>query len=134
MYRSNKKFLKYGLTDNILELWLIVSAFRQHFTMDTDELSEETYNAIIITSEKFNHNLTLQFGVLASVCSDDNDYLLKANNLIIEWKSDLVNSINEIFFDTIKPKVSTFESILTNIQHLIENVISIPIVKRKFEF
>ena len=102
--------------------------------MDTDELSEETYKAIIITSEKFNHNLTLQFGVLASVCSDDNDYLLKANNLIIEWKSDLSNSINEIFFDTAKPAASTFENLLSNIQSKIEKVINIPIEKRKFEF
>jgi hypothetical protein len=102
--------------------------------MDTDELSEETYKAIIITSEKFNHNLTLHFGVLASICSDDNDYLLKANNLIIEWKSDLANSINEIFFDTVKPKASTFENLLSNIQNQIEKVNSIPIEKRKFEF
>ena len=102
--------------------------------MDTDELSEETYEAVIITAEKFNHNLTLQFGVLASVCSDDDDYLLKANNLIIEWKSDLANSISEIFFDTEIPKASTFENLLSNIQTQIENVISIPIEKRKFEF
>lgn len=102
--------------------------------MDTDELSEETYKAIIISSEKFNHNLTLQFGVLASVCSDDNDYLLKANNLIIEWKSDLANSINEIFFDTAKPKASTFENLLSNIQSQIKKVLSIPVEKRKFEF
>jgi hypothetical protein len=102
--------------------------------MDTDELSEETYKAIIITSEKFNHNLTLQFGILASVCSDDNDYLFKANNFIIEWKSDLANTINEIFFDTAKPKASIFENLLSNIQSQIEKVISIPIEKRKFEF
>lgn len=102
--------------------------------MDTDELSEETYEAVIITAEKFNHNLTLQFGVLASVCSDDDDYLLKANNLIIEWKSDLPNSISQIFFDTAKPKTLTFENLLSNIQTQIENVISIPIEKRKFEF
>ena len=102
--------------------------------MDTDELSEETYKAILITSEKFNHNLTLQFGLLANLCSDDNDYLIKANNLIIEWKSDLANSINEIFFDTAKPKTSTFENLLSNIQSQIEKVISIPVEKRKFEF
>ena len=102
--------------------------------MDTDELSEETYKAIFVTSEKFNHNLTLQFGLLASICSDDNDYLAKANDLIVEWKSDLTNSINEIFFDTAKPKASTFEILLSGIQTKIEKVINIPIEKRKFEF
>ena len=102
--------------------------------MDTDELSNETYQAILITSEKFNHNLTLQFGLLSYECTDDNDYLKKANQLIIEWKGDLENSINEIFFDTKKPSPSSFEKILVKIQTQIEKVISIPIEKRKFDF
>ena len=29
--------------------------------MDTDELSNESYDGIIIESEKFNHDLTLQY-------------------------------------------------------------------------
>lgn len=102
--------------------------------MDTDELSEEAYNAIIITSEKFNHNLTLQFGLLASSCSDDNDYLIKANELINEWKFDLTDSINDIFFDTAKPTNLRLGNVLSNIQKQIQKVISIPIEKRKFEF
>jgi len=102
--------------------------------MDTDELSEETYKAVIITSEKFNHNLTLQFGLLASNCSDDNEYLEKANQLIIEWKSDLTNSINDIFFDTKKPTKLSFENVLIKIENQIKKVIRIPIEKRKFEF
>ena len=102
--------------------------------MDTDELSEETYKAVIITSEKFNHNLTLQFGLLASDCSDDNDYLMKANALINDWKLNLADSINDIFFDTAKPTNLRFENVLSNIQKQIEKVISIPIEKREFEF
>lgn len=102
--------------------------------MDTDELSEETYKAVILTSEKFNHNLTLQFGLLASVCKDDNDYLLKADLLISEWKSDLKNSMTEIFFDTKKPTVSNFQNVLLKIQDQIQKVINIPIENRKFKF
>lgn len=102
--------------------------------MDTDELSEETYNAILITAEKFNHNLTLAFGLLSYQCSDDNDYLNKAKLLIDNMKSDLQGSINEIFFDTKKPRISTFEKVLNEIEHEIEKVIKIPIEKRKFEF
>jgi len=107
---------------------------QQFIIMDTDELSEETYKAVLITSEKYNHNLTLQFGLLASECSDDNDYLEKANHLIIAWKSDLTNSINDIFFDTEKPKNSSFENVLLKIQNQIQKVLSIPVEKRKFEF
>lgn len=102
--------------------------------MDTDELSNETYKAILITSEKFNHNLTLQFGLLASDCTDDNDYLEKASQLIIDWKSDLANSINYIFFDTEKPTISSFENILLKIQSQSAKVIRIPVEKRTFEF
>jgi len=32
--------------------------------MDTDDLSEETYKAIIGTAEGFHHDLTLQFCIL----------------------------------------------------------------------
>ena len=102
--------------------------------MDTGELSEETYKAIIITAEKFNHNLTLQFGLMASQCSDDNDYLDKATQLINYWKSDLPNSIEDIFFDTKRPNALTFANILNVIQKEIEKVSSIPIEKRQFEF
>ncbi len=102
--------------------------------MDTDELSEETYKAVLITAEKFNHNLTLQFGLLASRCSDDNDYLEKANRLIVTWKSDLIYSVNDIFFDTEKPMISSFETALLKIQNQIQKVLSIPVEKRSFEF
>jgi hypothetical protein len=102
--------------------------------MDTDELSNETYKAILITSEKFNHNLTLQFGLLSYDCTDDNDYLKKANQLINDWKADLENNIDEIFFDTKKPTPSGFEKILSKIQNQIEKVLNIPIEKREFDF
>ena len=34
--------------------------------MDTDDLSNETYETVMIQAEKYSHNLTLQFGVLAA--------------------------------------------------------------------
>jgi hypothetical protein len=36
--------------------------------MDTGDLSEETYRAIMIETEVFNHDLTLQFGLLSGYC------------------------------------------------------------------
>jgi len=33
--------------------------------MDTDNLSNEAYKAVIVTAEVFNHDLTLHFGCLA---------------------------------------------------------------------
>ena len=50
--------------------------------MDTDDLSRETYQAILIEAEKFNHDLTLRFGVLAGQCKDENEYIDKSIKVI----------------------------------------------------
>ena len=47
--------------------------------MDTDELSKETYRAIIIEAEKFHHDLTLQFGLHLMIAT------MKRNLLINLW-------------------------------------------------
>jgi hypothetical protein len=48
------------------------SLFVFHFSlMDTDDLSNETYEAVIIEAERFHHNLTLHFGVLAGQCDTE---------------------------------------------------------------
>lgn len=36
--------------------------------MDTGDLSEEEYLAIMIEAKRFNHDLTLQFGLLSCDC------------------------------------------------------------------
>ena len=33
--------------------------------IDTDDLSNKTYKAIMLEAENFNHDLTLQFGLLS---------------------------------------------------------------------
>ena len=102
--------------------------------MDTDDLSVETYNAVFKISDKFNHDLTLQFGVLAGICSNDNDYLEKANQLIIQWKKNLDEARIEIFFDKKLPPKANFERVLNDIQTQIEKVKRIPVEQRKFDF
>jgi acyl-CoA hydrolase len=102
--------------------------------MDTDDLSIQTYEAILETAEKFNHNLTIQFGILADSCSNDDSYLESANNLITEWRNNMDNTIEDIFFDTKKPMTITFEKVLMDIQQKIETVKKIPLQQRKFEF
>ena len=102
--------------------------------MDTDELSNETYNAVILTAEYFHHDLTLRFGVLAADCNDDTDYLLKAKKLILTWKGNLKYYSESVFFDYPKPSTSSFEQVLSEIEILIDKVIEVPINKRHFEF
>lgn len=91
--------------------------------MDTDDLSIPTYKGIIIEAEKFNHDLTLQFGVLASDCKDDNDYLNQSEIMIKQWLTDEDFDIvaDDIFFgelvDLDKFKV-TLEKLLENISEI----------------
>ena len=102
--------------------------------MDTDDLSNKTYKAVLITAEKLSHNLTLQFGLLADECLDDDDYLTKANSLIVKWRANLTGNILYIFFDVAHPTPIKFEKVLLKIQQKIESVQNIPIEKRKFDF
>jgi hypothetical protein len=102
--------------------------------MDTDDLSIPTYNGILTEAEKFNHDLTLQFGMLASQCKDDDDYLDKAEILIKKWL-DVKNFdviIYHVFFgksvDYAKFK-KTLGKILTNIAEIRKT----PMDKRKYE-
>jgi len=99
--------------------------------MDTDELSEEAYNAVIIKADKFHHDLTLQFGVMASDCKDENEYLNEAILLIKKYESDIESAMDGIFYEN-TPKKSTFKSVLKEIKNSIKEVQKIPIDKRKY--
>ncbi len=102
--------------------------------MDTDDLSQETYTAIIYTAERFHHDLTLQFGVLAYDCKTDNEFLDESESMIKEWLKDwdLEEAIMDVFFDD-PPKKQDFKKILDKILINIGKVRKIPIEQRKFE-
>ncbi|MDD3877512.1 MAG: hypothetical protein PHT69_12905 [Bacteroidales bacterium] len=102
--------------------------------MDTDDLSIPTYNGIIIEAEKFNHDLTLQFGVLASQCKEDDDYLNKAEDLIKEWliKDHFEDIIDDVFYgESVNEKA--FRKILDIILANISEIRKTPMDKREFE-
>jgi hypothetical protein len=101
--------------------------------MDTDELSTERYKGIIIEAEKFNHNLTLQFGLMASFCKNEKEYLNKAKNLIKEIQKLDKSTLSDMFFGSPPGKKKlqlTLEKILTNILE----VEKIPENKRHYDF
>lgn len=102
--------------------------------MDTDDLSIPTYKGILIEAEKFNPDLTLQFGLLATDCIDDDDYLNKAEALVKEWLSedDMLYLIEDIFFgETVNEKV--FKKTLNKILSNITEVRKTPMKQREFE-
>lgn len=101
--------------------------------MDTDELSEQTYKAIIIEAELFNHDLTLQFGVLSSSCKDEDDYIKKSLDLIEEMKTYDKIDLDDMFFGN-PPEMKAFQFTLNKIEGNIKKVKRIPLHKRTYYY
>jgi hypothetical protein len=103
--------------------------------MDTDYLSVNTYNAVIITAEKFDHNLTLQFGCAAYECRNEEEYLEEIEGLIKYWLEDEdVDEIMEDIFFGEAPEKEAFFHVLNQILINIENVRKIPENKREYDY
>jgi hypothetical protein len=100
--------------------------------MDTGDLSEETYTAIMIEAEKFNHDLTLQFGLLSSNCSDENDFIKQSEELINSMKKYDEYDLDNIFFGN-PPNRIEFQKTLEKIVINIEEVVKIPLEKRIYD-
>ncbi len=100
--------------------------------MDTDQLSNEAYQAIIITAEKFHHDLTLKFGLLSYDCEDENEYLQSSKKLIGEWNKKIRIAIGDIFFEN-PPESAAFKIILQTIIENILKVEEIPFEDRRFD-
>ena len=101
--------------------------------MDTDDLSRETYRAILIEAEKFNHDLTLRFGVLAGQCKDEHDYIENAIKIIDYLRKADKRELSDIFFGDI-PDLKALSLTLDKISNNIDKVKKMPIDKRHFDF
>jgi hypothetical protein len=101
--------------------------------MDTDQLSTEAYQSIIIEAEKFNHDLTIHFGVLASDCKDEAEYFDKVSEFISELRTLKKEELTDIFFGKI-PNAKSLNLALDRIIENIEKVKRIPKEKRHYEF
>jgi uncharacterized protein YyaL (SSP411 family) len=107
----------------------VTLAARQENKMDIDELSEEAYSGIILEAESFDHNLTLQFGLLSYECDSEEEYLKGALELMEEIKKLSRHELEDIFFGAPfnrKLLFKTLDKIIINIG----NVNIIPIEKR----
>jgi hypothetical protein len=101
--------------------------------MDTGDLSEEAYRAIMIEAEKFNHDLTLQFGLLSIECENEDVFIEKSLILIEEINKYDEIDLDDMFFGN-PPKIKDFHLALQKIVENIEEVKTIPIEKRNFDF
>lgn len=102
--------------------------------MDTDDLSRPTYNGIIIEAEKFNHDITLQFGVLASDCKDDDDFLNKAETMINNWLKvdDFEQMIDDVFYGEPVDE-EEFKNTLNKLLSNIAEIRKTPMKDREYE-
>lgn len=101
--------------------------------MDTDDLSRETYKSIIVEAEKFNHDLTLRFGLLSYECKDETVFIEKSEILISKLKRADRAVLMDIFFG-VNPDIMKLNITLDKILDNIEKVKLIPIKKRHYDF
>jgi hypothetical protein len=90
-------------------------------SMDTDDLSEKTYEAIIVSAEKFNSDLTLQFGLLSYDCENEKEFISKSEKLINELLKCHEGELDDIFFGN-PPDRKEFHVALKKIKENIKNL------------
>lgn len=96
--------------------------------MDTDDLSREAYNGIIIESERLTHDLTLHFGLLSYDCKNETEYIDKAEKLTREILELEDYELNDLFWGN-PPDNEKLNFTLRKIINNIEEVKHIPIEK-----
>lgn len=67
--------------------------------MDTDDLLDETYNAIMVEAEKFNHTLTLRFGSLSSRCKNEYEFIDESIELINYLRKGNLDCLSSMFLE-----------------------------------
>ncbi len=101
--------------------------------MDTDDLSNEAYKGILIEAERFHHNLTLHFGLLAGDCDTEEEYLEAAEILINNLRKAKPAEIKDFLFGEVtdlSALPTTLDKMLANIARVRE----VPEEKRTYEF
>ncbi len=100
--------------------------------MDTGDLSEEAYRAIMIEAEIFNHDLTLQFGLLSGNCKDENDFIEKSIRLINKMQKYDEIDLDDLFFGN-PPEMNEFKKTLNKIFDNIVELKNIPPESRTYD-
>lgn len=99
--------------------------------MDTDDLSIDAYEAVLVEAEKFLHELTPHFAVLAEDYENEDEYLAGCKELISEYRQLTRDELSDYFFEN-EPTLSAFRRALDRINKNISKVLLIPLEKRTF--
>ncbi len=68
----------------------------------------------MVEAERFNHDLTLQFGLLSYECRDENEFIGQSKNLVIEMQEYDDEDIDNLFFGH-PPKKEDFHKALNKL-------------------
>ncbi len=101
--------------------------------MDTSDLSNEACQAVLVEAERFHHNLTIHFGVLADGCDTEEEYLAATEKMATNIKTFTPDSLDDFLFnevDDLSALPATLDKILANIARVRE----VPEEKRTYEF
>lgn len=101
-------------------------------SLDTGDLSNEAYSGIIEESERFSYDLTLNYGLLASQCEDEDEYLMEAKSMTEEFLTYSNNQIEDLLFVSL-PNRAEFHKTLKRIIENINRVQSIPFESRTID-
>ena len=99
--------------------------------MDTDNLSNEAYDAIIREAECFTHNLTLRFAVVAADCRTEEEYLNEISEMIAELRVADADDLYDFFWAE-PPSRKDLNAALDRISENIQRVREIPLDKRTY--
>lgn len=86
--------------------------------MDVNKLSKEIYNATLVDADAFDHELALQFKLIADESADETEYLKKSKLLIEEIRNYDDDEVEDLFFETNPSRIelnTTLDKILENI-------------------
>ena len=101
--------------------------------MDTDDLSKEAYYAIIVEAERFTHDLTLHYGLLAGGSEEEQEYLFKAEKITKEILNCDDIELDDVFWGE-PPERNALHKVLHQILKNIDEVRKIPLEKRLLEW
>lgn len=126
-------FSQSGYNSNVVMQMFSSKQNEQTLHMDTDNLSREAYEGILMEAEKLTHDLTLQFGVLSGDCKNETEYIDRAEKLTREIMQAEDWEIDDLFWGN-SPEKEKLEFTCKKILENIKKVKSIPVEKRKFDF
>jgi len=101
--------------------------------MDTDDLSRDCYDGVLMEAAKLAHDLTLHYGLLSGDCKNETDYLDKAEKMTREIMQADDWELDNLFCGN-PPDNEKFSFTCRKILENVERVKSIPIEKRKFDY